>query len=69
MGFQVSLISLKMLVELIRPLCLVIFSPGCSQLALDSISELAGRYLRHLGRTFRLLLDRNDPTIGPEVGP
>ena len=42
-------------------------SPGCSQLALDSINQLAGRYLRHLGRTFRLLMDRNDPKIGPEV--
>jgi hypothetical protein len=45
----------------------LLISPGCSQLALDSISELAGRYLRHLGRTFRLLLDRNDPSIDPEV--
>ena len=40
---------------------------GCSQLALDSINQLAGRYLRHLGKTFRLLMDRNDPNIGPEV--
>lgn len=42
-------------------------STGCSQLALDSINQLAGRYLRHLGQTFRLLMDRNDPKIGPEV--
>ncbi|KAJ9106838.1 hypothetical protein QFC19_002966 [Naganishia cerealis] len=39
---------------------------GCSQFALDSISELAGRYLSHMGKTFRLLLDRSDPAVTPE---